>query len=87
MTAAIAMMTPRATGSIAIDPAALSAAGSKPAASVDRLQLLDWKTGGGGEGAGLQLGGYALYALEVLGVDLARVDLLGLDANGIEKFG
>ncbi len=36
----------------------------------DRLQLLDWKTGGGGEGAGLQLGGYALYALEVLGVDL-----------------
>src|SRR6266850_336785 len=43
----------------------------------DRLQLLDWKTGGGGgESAGLQLGGYALYALEVLGVDLARVDLL-----------
>jgi hypothetical protein len=42
----------------------------------DRLQLLDWKTGGGGEGAGLQLGGYALYALEVLGVDLGRVDLL-----------
>jgi hypothetical protein len=42
----------------------------------DRLQLLDWKTGGGGEGAGLQLGGYALYALDVLGVDLGRVDLL-----------
>ncbi|HEY7254027.1 MAG TPA: PD-(D/E)XK nuclease family protein [Methylomirabilota bacterium] len=42
----------------------------------DRLQLLDWKTGGGGEGASLQLGGYALYALEVLGVDLPRVDLL-----------
>ena len=41
----------------------------------DRLQLLDWKTGGSGDGAGLQLGGYALYALEVLGVDLARVDL------------
>jgi hypothetical protein len=41
----------------------------------DRLQLLDWKTGGG-EGASLQLGGYALYALEVLGVDLSRVDLL-----------
>jgi len=42
----------------------------------DRLQLIDWKTGGGGEGASLQLGGYALYALEVLGVDLGRVDLL-----------
>ena len=42
----------------------------------DRLQLVDWKTGGAGAGASLQLGGYALYALEVLGVDLARVDLL-----------
>jgi len=42
----------------------------------DRLQLVDWKTGGGGEGAALQLGGYALYAREVLGVDLPRVDLL-----------
>jgi hypothetical protein len=42
----------------------------------DRLQLLDWKTGGNGGEAGLQLGGYALYALEVLGVDLSRVDLL-----------
>jgi hypothetical protein len=42
----------------------------------DRLQLVDWKTGGNGEDAGLQLGGYALYALEVLGVDLSRVDLL-----------
>ena len=41
----------------------------------DRLQLLDWKTGGGGDDASLQLGGYALYALEVLGVDPARVDL------------
>ena len=40
--------------------------------AADRLQLVDWKTGGGGEGAGLQLGGYALYALEVLGVDLGR---------------
>ena len=28
----------------------------------DRLQLVDWKTGGGGTGASLQLGGYALYA-------------------------
>jgi PD-(D/E)XK nuclease superfamily protein len=42
----------------------------------DRLQLLDWKTGGGASGASLQLGGYALYALEVLRVDLPRVDLL-----------
>jgi len=42
----------------------------------DRLQLVDWKTGGNGEGASLQLGGYALYALEVLKVDLPRVDLL-----------
>jgi hypothetical protein len=41
----------------------------------DRLQLVDWKTGGGGAGASLQLGGYALYSLEVLGVDLSRVDL------------
>lgn len=39
-----------------------------------RLHLVDWKTGGG-NGAALQLGGYALYALEVLGVDLGRVDL------------
>ena len=42
----------------------------------DRLQLIDWKTGGGREGASLQLGGYALYALEVLRVALPRVDLL-----------
>ena len=42
----------------------------------DRLQLVDWKTGGNGDGAALQLGGYALYALEVLGVALPRVDLL-----------
>jgi hypothetical protein len=42
----------------------------------NRLQLVDWKTGGGGEGASLQLGGYALYALEMLHVDPARVDLL-----------
>jgi hypothetical protein len=40
-----------------------------------RLVLVDWKTGGGGAEAGLQLGGYALYALEVLGVEPARVDL------------
>ena len=42
----------------------------------DRLQLVDWKTGGNGEGAGIQLGGYALYALEVMHVELSRVDLL-----------
>lgn len=42
----------------------------------DRLQLVDWKTGGNGSDAALQLGGYALYAREVLGVDPARVDLL-----------
>ena len=42
----------------------------------DRLQLIDWKTGGNGDGASLQLGGYALYALEVMRVDLPRVDLL-----------
>jgi len=41
----------------------------------DRLHLVDWKTGGNGENASLQLGGYALYALEVLRVDLPRVDL------------
>ncbi len=41
-----------------------------------RLQLVDWKTGGGGEAAALQLAGYALYAHRVLGVDLSRVDLL-----------
>jgi hypothetical protein len=45
--------------------------------AADRLQLVDWKTGGnGGESAALQLAGYALYAQEVLRVDPARVDLL-----------
>jgi hypothetical protein len=44
--------------------------------SDERLQLVDWKTGGNGEGAALQLGGYALYALETLRVDPSRVDLL-----------
>jgi hypothetical protein len=41
-----------------------------------RLQLVDWKTGGNGADAALQLGGYALYALETLGVEPARTDLL-----------
>jgi hypothetical protein len=43
-----------------------------------RLTLVDWKTGGGGgpDGASFQLGCYALYAAEVLGVEPARVDLV-----------
>jgi hypothetical protein len=41
-----------------------------------RLQLVDWKTGGGGSDASVQLAAYALYALETLGVDPARTDLL-----------
>ena len=42
-----------------------------------RLTLVDWKTGGANsEGAAFQLGCYALYANEVLGVPPARVDLL-----------
>ena len=42
-----------------------------------RLTLVDWKTGGANpEGAAFQLGCYALYAHEVLGVDPARVDLV-----------
>jgi hypothetical protein len=40
-----------------------------------RLALVDWKTGGGGDGAAFQLGCYALYAAEVLGVAPAGVDL------------
>lgn len=43
----------------------------------DRLALVDWKTGSPApEGSALQLGGYALYAREVLEVDPGRVDLL-----------
>ena len=44
--------------------------------AADRLQLVDWKTGGNGDGAALQLGGYALYAHTLLHVDPTRVDLL-----------
>jgi hypothetical protein len=53
----------------------------------DRLQLLDWKTGGGGDGASLQLGGYALYALEVLGVNLreGQVTAHPWDAASLER--
>ncbi|HXH83903.1 MAG TPA: PD-(D/E)XK nuclease family protein [Candidatus Tectomicrobia bacterium] len=41
-----------------------------------RLALVDWKTGAGDpDGAAFQLGCYALYAREVLGVEPARVDL------------
>jgi len=41
-----------------------------------RLALVDWKTGAGnGETAAFQLGCYALYASEVLGVPPAKVDL------------
>jgi hypothetical protein len=41
-----------------------------------RLGLVDWKTGTGQEGgAAFQLGCYALYAREVLGVEPAQVDL------------
>jgi hypothetical protein len=41
-----------------------------------RLGLVDWKTGGAhGDGAAFQLGCYALYAREVLGVAPAQVDL------------
>jgi len=44
----------------------------------DRLVLVDWKTGGADPGAtAFQLGCYALYASEVLGVPPARVDLVG----------
>src|SRR6266849_7234 len=42
-----------------------------------RLALVDWKTGGShGAGASFQLGCYALYAHEVLGVTPARTDLI-----------
>src|SRR2546428_4914657 len=37
--------------------------------SEGRLGLVDWKTGGGAGGASFQLGCYALYARDLLGVD------------------
>src|SRR5262249_61194999 len=41
-----------------------------------RLALVDWKTGGSTpDGAAFQLGCYALYASEVLGVPPAKADL------------
>lgn len=43
----------------------------------ERLALVDWKTGSPApEESALQLGGYALYAREILEVDPERVDLL-----------
>jgi hypothetical protein len=46
--------------------------------SGERLALVDWKTGGssGGDGAAFQLGCYALYAADMLGVRPANVDLI-----------
>ena len=42
-----------------------------------RLQLVDWKTGAADpDAAAFQLGCYALYAREVLGVEPGRVDLI-----------
>ena len=42
-----------------------------------RLALVDWKTGGSnGDGASFQLGCYALYAHEVLGVPPRQTDLI-----------
>lgn len=48
-----------------------------------RLTLVDWKTGGADPAAtAFQLGCYALYAREMLGVEPARVDLLEVNLRG-----
>ncbi len=48
-----------------------------------RLALVDWKTGGTSpDGAAFQLGCYALYARDVLGVEPARVDLFEANLRG-----
>ena len=48
-----------------------------------RLALVDWKTGGSrGEGASFQLGCYALYAHEVLGVPPQQTDLIEVNLRG-----
>jgi hypothetical protein len=48
-----------------------------------RLALVDWKTGeGGGDGASFQLGCYALYAHEVLGVPPRQTDLIEVNLRG-----
>ena len=50
-----------------------------------RLALVDWKTGGArGDSAAFQLGCYALYAAEVLGVPPAKVDLLQVNLRAPE---
>jgi hypothetical protein len=50
-----------------------------------QLALVDWKTGGSkGNGASFQLGCYALYAHEVLGVAPAQVDLIEVNLRGPE---
>jgi len=43
--------------------------------SEGRLGLVDWKTGGGSGDASFQLGCYALYARDLLGVEPKTVDL------------
>ena len=51
----------------------------------ERLALVDWKTGGtSADGAAFQLGCYALYAHDVLGVEPARVDLFEANLRGPE---
>jgi len=53
-----------------------------------RLALIDWKTGGkNGDGAAFQLGCYALYAAELLGVPPAKVDLLEVNLREPEVTG
>src|SRR2546421_8763301 len=48
-----------------------------------RLALVDWKTGGTSpDGAAFQLGCYALYARDFLGVEPARVDLFEANLRG-----
>ena len=52
-----------------------------------RLALVDWKTGGKhGDGASFQLGCYALYAYELLGVPPAKVELLEVNLREPEVF-
>jgi hypothetical protein len=47
-----------------------------------RLEMIDWKTGGSKNGASFQLGCYALYAREVLGVVPSRIDLFEVNLRG-----
>lgn len=51
----------------------------------DRLALVDWKTGSPDPGeTAMQLGGYALYARDVLDVPPERVDLIEVNLRGGE---